>query len=83
MRHKNNPWVSLLALLTLAAIVLLLCSGCDITAEAEEPCSITSEHTEAVDSDTKPNTITDTQIRVKYGCGRPDCKYGCGLKTEG
>lgn len=81
MRLKHNPWVSLLAMLTLAAIVLLtICSGRDTTAEAEEPCPITSEHTEAVDSDTKPNTITGTDPRAKYGCGNPDCKYGCGLK---
>ena len=82
MRHKHNPWVSLLALFLFGAILLLLCSGCGTTAEAEEPCPITSEYTEAVDSDTKPNIITGTEPRAKVGCGNPDCRYGCGLKTE-
>lgn len=28
MKRKNNPWVSLVALLALAVILVLICTGC-------------------------------------------------------
>jgi hypothetical protein len=35
MNRKNNPWVALVALILLAAILICVCTGCG-SAEAEE-----------------------------------------------
>lgn len=36
MKHKYNPWVSLVALLLLAIILVFTCTGCTSQAEATE-----------------------------------------------
>lgn len=44
MNHKNNPWLSLVALLLAVLIVVLNCTGC---AEAEASTPETTVETEA------------------------------------
>lgn len=39
MKRKNNPWLSLAALLLLALILVLTCTGCRAEVEASEPAA--------------------------------------------
>ena len=64
MNHKNNPWVSLVALLLAALILVLTCTGCR-TAEAENPKRFTYER-EFLGSGCWQTIITDTTTGVQY-----------------
>lgn len=82
MRFKYNPWVSLLAGLVLTTIIVLLCSGCGITAEAEAPSRFTSEYAGSVDGSGILYIITDTETGAQYLLA--DVAYGGALtKLEG
>lgn len=63
MNHKNNPWVSLVALLLAAIILVLTTTGCTETAAAEtEPAPrFTSEY-----AGNRCTIITDTETGVQY-----------------
>lgn len=90
MYRKHNPWVSLVALLLLALVLALTCTGCTlevsesgkrwITAEAEEtkpaPRFTEEHHTLNL------AVITDNQTGVQYLAYKS--AYGMGLtKLEG
>ena len=62
MNHKYNPMLSLVALVLLALILVLSCTGCTIEAEAAETePRFTSEHT-----GNYCTIITDNQTGVQY-----------------
>lgn len=70
MRFKYNPWVSTVALLLLATILVLLCTGCATEAEATEPVEIGRFSVEFAGSGF-PHlgglyVITDSQTGVQY-----------------
>lgn len=54
MRFKNNPWVSMVALLLLAAILVLVCTGCAPETEAAERNTTRPVITEATEEMTAP-----------------------------
>lgn len=66
MRGKHNPWVSLVALLLLVALLVAICTGCGATeAKAEEPDRFTFDdagHNFALEA----FVITDTETGVQY-----------------
>lgn len=65
MRIKNNPWVSVVALVLLAAILVLVCTGCATGAEAAAPHRFQIEaagHGELLYT----FIITDTETGVQY-----------------
>lgn len=66
MRRRFDPWVSLLAILTLVSIVILLfCNGCTTSAEAKAPARFTMEQVSG--SATRPVfVITDTETGAQY-----------------
>lgn len=91
MNRKNNPWISLIALLLLATILTCICSGCTV-AEADEPQRVETESRFAIEHHVlieKENfrviyadIITDTQTGSQYLY----CHYGSGgglTKMEG
>lgn len=43
MKHKYNPMLSLVALVLLALILVLSCTGCTVEAAAATDCRFTSE----------------------------------------
>lgn len=54
MRRKNNPWVSLVALILLAVILVLTCTGCNTT------------KTEYAESEEAPKTMTVVDETLGY-----------------
>jgi hypothetical protein len=84
MQHKNNPWVSLVALLLLALILVLTCTGCtEASAKETEPAPrFTVEN-----AGNGCKIITDTETGVQYlyfFCSYNGYKGGSGLcKLEG
>ena len=64
MQHKNNPWVSLVALLLLVLILVLTCTGCRIEAEAAETKPAPRFTVENAGNGCK--IITDTVTGVQY-----------------
>lgn len=60
MNHKNNPWVSLVALLLAVLIVVLNCTGCT-EADAAEPERFTVEYV-----GNGCRIITDNETGVQY-----------------
>lgn len=77
MRFKHNPWVSMVALALLGAILLWFCTGCDVAAEegplptfteAEEaPPRFTCENETPADQyDICVYVLTDTETGVEY-----------------
>lgn len=75
MNRKHNPWISLVALLLLVALLVTVCTGCT-EAEAEEPDRFVIENV----ADTiivSAYVLTDKETGVQYlyvGSG-----YGGGL----
>lgn len=66
MRRKNNPWVSLVALLLLVTLLVAVCTGCGATqAEAEEPDRFTIEEA-GYKSGLIAYIITDNETGVQY-----------------
>ncbi len=61
MYRKNNPWLSLVALLLLALILVLTCTGCAAKAQAAEPDRFTVEN-----AGNGCAIITDTETGVQY-----------------
>lgn len=94
MRFKHNPFVSVVALALLGAILLWFCTGCSTTA-AEEPLPAFTEATEAEKSSprfTKENisliggvgyvyVITDNETGAEYLAIANT--YGMGLTKLG
>jgi len=84
MNRKKNPYVSLVALMLLALILVLICTGCRIETEAAEtkPAPrFTSEY--AGDYCT---IITDNETGVQYLAYARESNYGKGIglcKLEG
>lgn len=71
MYHKNNPWLSLVALLIMALILVFTCTGCTDAEAAEretEPAPrFTYEREDADRSDIDAVfIITDTHTGVQY-----------------
>lgn len=71
MYHKNNPWLSLVALLLMALILVFTCTGCTDAEAAEmetEPAPrFTYEREDADRSDIDAVfIITDTHTGVQY-----------------
>lgn len=71
MRFKYNPWVSMVAALLLAAILVLTCTGCSNTAEAAITVETTTEETTPPRFTVEragPNIkiITDNETGVQY-----------------
>jgi hypothetical protein len=74
--RKHNPWLSLVALLLLALILVLACTGCRVEAEAAETGPASRYTYEVEHNGFGPSfyTITDTQtgnqyLFVRYGNG--------------
>lgn len=80
MNRKHNPWVALVALILLATILVMACTGCSAaTAEAETVPRFTCEQAgRAKGMDLYIITDTETGVQYllaeKYGHG-----YGIGL----
>lgn len=75
MNRKHNPWISLVALLLLVALLVTVCTGCT-EAEAEEHGRFTVESTQreyGVDF----LVITDKETGVQYLMA--DVYNGAGL----
>ena len=66
MYHKNNPWVSLVALLLLALILVLTCTGCRAEAAEIEPANRYTYEVESHPWGPTFYTITDTQTGNQY-----------------
>ncbi len=52
MNHKNNPWLSLVAMLLMALIVVITCTGCAPEVEAaggSQPRAVITEPTETAE----------------------------------
>lgn len=82
MRFKYNPWVSMVALLLLAAILVLVCTGCTTEAEAATTPRFTSEYAGWIKSVGGLYIITDTETGTQYLLA--DVPNGAGLtKLEG
>lgn len=91
MRFKHNPWVSMVALALLGAILLWFCTGCDVAAEegplpafteAEEaPPRFTSEMDGHIFGVGQLYIITDTETGVQYLL--VDVPSGAGLTKMG
>lgn len=75
MKFKYNPWVSMVALVLLATILVLTCTGCVTETEANDPEELTE--TEATEPDRfsvtaenhgslQINVITDTLTGKEY-----------------
>lgn len=64
MRFKYNPWVSMVALLLLTAILVLACTGCT-TGEAAEPTRLSCQNG-GYAADGRLYIITDTETGVQY-----------------
>lgn len=65
MYRKNNPWLSLVALLLLALILVLTGTGCTVKAEAAQTKRYTYE-VEDHYGGLKFYTITDTETGNQY-----------------
>lgn len=65
MNRKFNPVLSVVALVLLAAILLLICSGCGTTTEAANN-RFTSENAGKLQDIGFFYIITDTQTGVQY-----------------
>lgn len=84
MRVKNNPWVSMVALLLLAAILVLVCTGCaaDTEEKANDRGRFTVEFARNFNGTEKLYIITDNETGVQYLLA--DVYNGAGLtKLEG
>ena len=82
MRIKNNPWVSIVALVLLAAILVLVCTGCAAEAEEDARSRFTVEFARNFNGTDQLYIITDTETGVQYLLA--DVYNGAGLtKLEG
>ena len=72
MNQKFNPWISLAALLLLAVILVLACTGCTQKADAE-----TQERFTVESVGVNMRIITDTKTGEQYLYYT--CGYGGGL----
>jgi hypothetical protein len=84
MQHKNNHWVSLVALLLLALILVLTCTGCTEASAATEP-RFTKEYHHISGHD-YAYVITDNETGVQYLAYAIESNYGRGVglcKLEG
>lgn len=66
MRFKHNPWLSMVALLLLATILALVCTGCTTEAEAATPERFTSEWAGWTGGESQLFIITDTETGAQY-----------------
>lgn len=68
MNRKNNPWVSLIALLLLAVLLVLICTGCGGTTTAEATENPPRFVFEAQTTNTIKNAyiITDNETGAQY-----------------
>ncbi len=76
MRFKYNPWVSMVALLLLATILVLLCTGCAPETEAAErdtpTCSVITEANQETEATTETEPAVIGRFSVKWaGAGFP------------
>lgn len=82
MRFKHNPWLSMVALLLLAAILVLTCTGCTTEAAAATETRFTAEHAGYHRDVGNLYIITDTETGAQYLLA--DVPNGAGLtKLEG
>lgn len=74
MNRKNNPWVSLIALLLLAVLLVLICTGCGATTTAEAADTtgrfVVEERVKDTTFGPGIHLITDTETGVQYMCIR-------------
>ena len=69
MRYKYNPWVSLVALLLLATILVLVCTGCASETEAAErgtTCPVFTEGTEETEAAAETETAPLRRFTVEW-----------------
>lgn len=69
MYHKNNPWLSLVALLIMALILVFTCTGCTDAEAAEmetEPAPRFTQEIHQISAGEYAHIITDTETGVKY-----------------
>lgn len=68
MKFKYNPWVSMVALLLLATILVLVCTGCAADTEEKEDASgrFTVEFSRNFNVSDQLYIITDTETGVQY-----------------
>lgn len=67
MRFKYNPWVSMVALLLLATILVLICTGCTADKEkADASGRFTIELARKLNTSNQLYIITDNETGVQY-----------------
>jgi membrane protein implicated in regulation of membrane protease activity len=66
MNRKNNPWVSLAALLLLALVLVFVCTGCRKEAENTQPRFTEEKMYHEKLSGKRAYIITDTETGRQY-----------------
>lgn len=67
MKRKHNPWVSMVALLLLGALLVVVCVGCGTTqAEAEEPVRFAIDNSSQRGYGLDLYVITDNETGAQY-----------------
>ena len=74
MKRKNNPWVSLVALMLLLAILVLICTGCGTTKKAYDDSDDAPNMMTVVDSTNGYTIYQHDETGVHYFCR--DAGYG-------
>ena len=74
MNRKNNPWVSLVALILLAVILVVACTGCNNTKKAYEGAENAPKMMTVVDSTDGYTIYKHDETGVHYFCR--DAGYG-------
>lgn len=77
MNRKNNPWISMVALLVLILIITMICTGCAVETNAK-----TYQTTERFTKEYAGNDcfiITDNQTGVQYLAYVEMSNYGRGI----
>lgn len=84
MNHKYNPWLSLVALLLMALILVFTCTGCTKASAATENRFTQEYH--YLNGYHSAYIITDTETGVQYLAYEVQSNYGRGVglcKLEG
>lgn len=68
MNRKHNPWASLIALLLLAVVLVLICTGCDSTQKAYERIEDAPKMMTVVDETVGYSIYRHDETGVHYFC---------------